>query len=251
MIVEYTRYKIDGNRALAFHDAQFRALRYLKSRGVPYELTQCTSDRTWYTLRVEWKSQDERRRFRDDSAGSAFRAAVCVFERDVQDQGCWELTDRVHSANGHLRTVELSLPGRWNRLHVWIVEHLHEHITVERMAEQVNMSPRNFARVFRREVLMTPGKYLERVRVTAASKDLAGQVENLQEVALTCGFGSTSTMLRSFLRVLGVGPKAFQAKFVRQTAEAPEALPSQGLMLAESARRLSLPAQRSDATMLS
>ena len=252
MIVEYTRYRIDRKRASAFLNAQRAAAQHLGVRGVLYELTQCADEPELYTLRVEWNSKDERRRFRGDLAGTAFCAAVHAFERDVQERRDWALTG-VHSApaGGQLTDVELSVPAQWNRLHAWVVDHLHEHITVERMAEEANMSPRNFARVFRREILLTPGKYLERVRVAAAREHLVGEVESLQDVALTHGFGSTSTMLRSFLRVLGVGPRAFQVKFARNRVSAHKVSLTPDWMLAESARSLSLSLERRDATMLS
>ena len=251
MIVEYTRYRIGQKGAPAFLDAHRAAAQYLGVRGVLYELTQCDDEPELYTLRVEWNSKDQRRRFRRDSPGAAFRAAVHAFERDVQERRDWALMG-IHSAPSgeQLTDMELSVPARWNRLHAWIVNHLHEHITVERMAEQANMSPRNFARVFRREVLLTPREYLERIRVAAARENLTGEVESLQDVALTHGFGSTSTMLRSFLRVLGVGPRAFQVKFAKQRVSAHKVSLSPEGMLAESARSLSLSPGRSDATML-
>src|SRR5439155_2995928 len=57
-----------------------------------------------------------------------------------------------------------------NKLQVWILDHLDENLSVQRMAAQVNMSSRNFARIFARDFQMTPGEYLERVRVEAARK---------------------------------------------------------------------------------
>ena len=47
----------------------------------------------------------------------------------------------------------------------WILEHLREDITVEKMAEYAAMSPRNFARVFVRELRVTPAKFINKLRV--------------------------------------------------------------------------------------
>ncbi len=100
-----------------------------------------------------------------------------------------------------------------NRLQVWILDHLHEKLSVERMATQVHMSARNFTRVFTREFQMTPGEYLDRVRVEAARKRLEETRDTVEHVAAAAGFRNPSTMRRAFLRVLDVTPNAYRARF--------------------------------------
>jgi transcriptional regulator GlxA family with amidase domain len=105
-----------------------------------------------------------------------------------------------------------------NRLQVWILDRLHENLTVEKMADQVHMSARNFARVFAREFQMTPGEYLDSVRVEAARKRLEETRESVEQVAAAIGFGSASTMRRAFLRILDVTPNGYRARFRREPA---------------------------------
>lgn len=50
----------------------------------------------------------------------------------------------------------------------WILDNLHNPLPVAEMAMRANMSPRNFARVFRREVGTTPGQFVERTRIARA-----------------------------------------------------------------------------------
>ncbi|MBV9401572.1 MAG: GlxA family transcriptional regulator [Bryobacterales bacterium] len=100
-----------------------------------------------------------------------------------------------------------------NRLQVWIFDHLAEELTIERLAAQANMSARHFARVFAREFQMTPGEYLDRVRVEAARKRLEDTDDAVEEVATAVGFGTGSTMRRAFLRVLDIGPADYRARF--------------------------------------
>jgi AraC-like DNA-binding protein len=100
-----------------------------------------------------------------------------------------------------------------NRLPVWILDHLGENLAVEQMAAQVNMSPRNFVRVFGREFHMTPGEYLDRVRVEAARKQLENTNETIEKIAAAVGFVSSSTMRRPFHRVLDVTPSDYRARF--------------------------------------
>jgi transcriptional regulator GlxA family with amidase domain len=105
-----------------------------------------------------------------------------------------------------------------NRLQVWILDHLDENLTVERLAARVNMSSRNFARVFGREFQMTPGEYLDRVRVEASRKRLEDTDETIESIAAAVGFVNASTMRRAFLRVLDVTPGDYRARFRLKTA---------------------------------
>jgi transcriptional regulator GlxA family with amidase domain len=50
-------------------------------------------------------------------------------------------------------------------LQAWIADHLDEDLSVEHLAERAAMSVRNFSRTFRREVGVTPARFVERARV--------------------------------------------------------------------------------------
>jgi transcriptional regulator GlxA family with amidase domain len=84
---------------------------------------------------------------------------------------------------------------------------------VEALARRVHMSPRNFFRVFVREVGMTPGRFVERVRVEVARRLLEETSRGVPDVATTSGFGSQETMRVAFRRALGVSPKGYRSRF--------------------------------------
>jgi transcriptional regulator GlxA family with amidase domain len=98
-------------------------------------------------------------------------------------------------------------------LQAWIVENIGRDLTVEVLAERVHMSPRNFARAFKREVGLTPAAYVERARVERAQQLLQISDAGLAAVAFECGFGSEHRMRRAFQRRLGVGPAAYRDRF--------------------------------------
>ncbi|MBV9266628.1 MAG: DJ-1/PfpI family protein [Acidobacteriaceae bacterium] len=100
-----------------------------------------------------------------------------------------------------------------NGLQIWILDHLAEKLPVDRLAAHAKMSPRHFARVFAREFQMTPGEYLDRVRVEAARKRLEESDEGVEQIAAALGFGGPSTMRRAFLRVLDITPADYRARF--------------------------------------
>src|SRR3989442_7612084 len=53
-------------------------------------------------------------------------------------------------------------------LQAWIHEHPGANLGVEALARRMGMSPRNFARIFTRELAVTPARYVELARVEAA-----------------------------------------------------------------------------------
>ncbi len=97
-------------------------------------------------------------------------------------------------------------------LQTWMLEHLHLPLTVEDLAAQVHMSPRNFARCFVAEIGATPARFLEMLRLEAARRRLEETDRNVDQIATECGFGSAEVMRRSFLRNLGTPPSAYRRR---------------------------------------
>lgn len=95
----------------------------------------------------------------------------------------------------------------------WIAENPRADLSVDALARRVGMSPRNFARVFTREVGATPARFVEQVRVEAARRRLEESALGVEQVADLCGFGSAETMRRAFLRGLRVSPSDYRERF--------------------------------------
>ena len=91
---------------------------------------------------------------------------------------------------------------------------------VAALAKRVAMSPRNFARVFAREVGETPARWVERARVEAARRLLEeiGATAS-SEIAARCGFGTAETLRRAFLRRSACRPAAYRAASARRRPE--------------------------------
>nr|WP_283139877.1 helix-turn-helix domain-containing protein [Rhizohabitans arisaemae] len=97
--------------------------------------------------------------------------------------------------------------------------------TLAAMADRVAVSERHLTRLFRREVGLTPGQYVERIRVEAAQTLLETSAAGVDSVAHRCGFGSSETMRRAFLQVLGTTPTAYRQRF-RTSRANPDAIAS-------------------------
>jgi transcriptional regulator GlxA family with amidase domain len=96
------------------------------------------------------------------------------------------------------------------QLKEWLAERLQEPLDVGRLAEKMNMSHRNFTRVFTRQTGISPAKYIEKLRVEAARLCIEESDTPLEQVALRCGLGGLVSMRRLFLRHLMVTPSDYK-----------------------------------------
>lgn len=96
--------------------------------------------------------------------------------------------------------------GRFDALIGWIRTNLSEELSVEQLAAQASMSPRNFARVFRTETGTTPARFVEKLRLETARQSVETTAISLQQIARDTGFGDPERMRTAFLRAYGQPP---------------------------------------------
>jgi transcriptional regulator GlxA family with amidase domain len=98
-------------------------------------------------------------------------------------------------------------------LQAWMADHPDADLSVEALARRAAMSPRNFARAFRRELGVTPAHYVDLLRVDTARRRLQESGEGVERIATDCGFGTAETMRRAFIRLLGIPPSEYRGRF--------------------------------------
>ena len=98
-------------------------------------------------------------------------------------------------------------------LESWVLDNLNKPLNVPVLAERVAMSPRNFARVFTKEMKTTPAKFVERLRVEAARRRLEESRNSLETIAGECGFGNVNSMRNVFQRALRIAPGQYRRHF--------------------------------------
>ncbi len=127
--------------------------------------------------------------------------------------------------SSHLR-AQVAEREPLRELQGWMAAHLDADLSVPALAKRACMSERNFARAFGREVGMTPGAYVDALRVDHARLRLESSGQKLTAVARDCGFGTVETMRRAFHRRLGVGPSDYRRPIPHATRSEPCRSPS-------------------------
>jgi len=89
--------------------------------------------------------------------------------------------------------------------------HLAEEISVETLAQLVELSPFHFSRVFKETTGMSPLQFVTRERITRAQQFIRETSRSLIEIALEVGYTSPSHFAQVFRRVVGVTPTEFRS----------------------------------------
>jgi transcriptional regulator GlxA family with amidase domain len=92
----------------------------------------------------------------------------------------------------------------------WIAAEPAADHSVARLAERVGMSVRHFSRLFRHEVGMTPARWVELARISAARTMMEEGQLTPKQVAGRCGFANADTLRRAFSRHIGVSPSEYR-----------------------------------------
>ncbi|WP_127126325.1 GlxA family transcriptional regulator [Georgenia sp. SYP-B2076] len=88
----------------------------------------------------------------------------------------------------------------------WLRDHLTDDLSVAALARQLNLSERQFTRVFKAEVGATAADHVEAVRLESACRLLETTNRTIEQIAKACGFGTPETMNRAFRRRLSTTP---------------------------------------------
>lgn len=99
------------------------------------------------------------------------------------------------------------------RVQHFVLENLDQELSIERLAGLAAMSGRHFARVFTREVQMTPMEFVQSARIDRARSLLEGTELPLKTVAYKSGFGSVRHMRVLFSERLGRTPSQYRQQF--------------------------------------
>lgn len=105
------------------------------------------------------------------------------------------------------------------RIQNHVMAHIDQRHTLESLAAEVGMSPRNLARYFVQETGVTPHEFVQRARIDAARMMLEASNRPLKTIAFACGFGTVDRMRIVFGERLGVSPAQYRQHFRQDAAD--------------------------------
>jgi AraC-like DNA-binding protein len=109
------------------------------------------------------------------------------------------LAEKYTSATSGKPEVRGGLPIRQlQKVGDFVMEHLAEEISVEILAQLVQLSPFHFSRIFKQSTGMSPLRFVTRERVTRAQQLIRETSRSLIEIALDVGYTSPSHFAQEF-----------------------------------------------------
>jgi AraC family transcriptional regulator len=122
-----------------------------------------------------------------------------------------ELARLERATHGAIRPVRGGLPVRLQkRVAEFIEEHLADEITLNTLAELVDLSLYHFARAFKQSFGVPPHRYHMNRRMDHARSLLQRSALSVTQIGIQIGFRETSSFTRAYRKFAGVTPSEFR-----------------------------------------
>ncbi|GHC21058.1 MULTISPECIES: GlxA family transcriptional regulator [Aidingimonas] len=95
----------------------------------------------------------------------------------------------------------------------WLFRHFDQPLSINRLAAQACMSPRNFGRRFKTATGQTPMAYVHQLRINVARQLLESERRTVQEVSGAVGYGDVTYFRELFRQQTGMSPQAYRRRY--------------------------------------
>ncbi|ELR98446.1 AraC family transcriptional regulator [Gloeocapsa sp. PCC 73106] len=99
----------------------------------------------------------------------------------------------------------------------YLQEHLAEGVTLEAIAQELDISQYYFCHLFKRSMGIPPHKYLNQQRIERAKQLLAKEKLSIAEIGERVGFSNQSHFIKLFRRFIGMTPGNYREKSLNRT----------------------------------
>ncbi len=107
---------------------------------------------------------------------------------------------------------------RINKVFEFILKNYTDEIYVEQIASNLNMSPASFSRYFKHHTHKTFSDYVTEIRIGQACRLLMENNCSISEICYMSGFENLSNFYRHFKKIIGIIPKEYRTRFLKNTA---------------------------------
>ena len=96
----------------------------------------------------------------------------------------------------------------------YIQKHFEQSLCIAKLADLAHMSERTFLRQFSSATSFKPVQYIQRIRVQKACDLLETTTQSFEQIALSMGYEDVNSFRKVFIKIIGLSPTAFKARFV-------------------------------------
>lgn len=115
-----------------------------------------------------------------------------------------DFTDRVHNIrNQNYSAIILKCCN-------YIFKHLYENITIPRLGKVAGVNPNYLSTLFKKEVGMSPSKYIQKERVKEAKKLLNLTNQSIMDICISLNFNDQSYFTKVFKEFTDMTPKQYR-----------------------------------------
>lgn len=158
------------------------------------------------------------------SAGTASALDACLhivrvqLGSDAAARVARHLVIAPHREGGQAQYIERPLPteqgpGPISEVMEWALAHLDQSLSVSELAQQAQMSKRNFSRRFREVTGTSPAKWVNARRLDEACTLLETTDWQIDRVARVCGFDNPVRFRQNFATVYATTPTSYRKRF--------------------------------------
>ena len=99
----------------------------------------------------------------------------------------------------------------------YIYSHIHYRITIEELAEHLNLSTSYLSRLFKKEMGINVSQYINELKIEQAKNMLQNSDMKIIEIANYLSFSSQSHFIQVFRKITGVTPNKYRQQNFRNT----------------------------------
>lgn len=103
---------------------------------------------------------------------------------------------------------------RIQQIKQYIIEHSHEDISLDLLAEQIGLSPIYISKMFKEKLGVNYIEFLTACRIDHAKKLMHNQAMSIKEICYEIGYHDPNYFSKVFKRLTGVSPKTYREKLI-------------------------------------
>lgn len=109
--------------------------------------------------------------------------------------------------------LQMDVDKRINKVLDFTVEHYHQNIKIEAVAEMINMTKESFCRYFKAKTQKTYLEFLIEFRICRARRLIIEDQMSVKEIGYSCGFDSLSNFHHQFKKIVKQTPLEYKCQY--------------------------------------